>query len=253
MRVFPELSPYITANTLNGATCHSTLPFLPSHSSSLFPFPLPLLQEVNKELEVLSEFNFTVNHRSGQKHTNADALSCGHCPQCGLTDSEAGTEELDGRPIPVIAGDPVTELPNQATVAASSNWIPTLELQQCQQADPDLHQIISWVETQSMPTQYHASHRLQTLWSQRQQLIVQDHVLYRRWKDIPHGSAHKHLQIILPKALIPTVLKELHNTTTGGHLGVEKNLPKARTRFYWASQRHDVEDWCRSCPMHVCF
>ena len=73
--------------------------------------------------------------------------------------------------------------------------------------------------------------------------------LYRQWEDVPHGGAHKRLQIVLPTVLVPVVLEELHDATTGGHLGVRKTLLKVQQRFYWTGQRRDVEDWCRCCPL----
>ena len=33
----------------------------------------------------------------------------------------------------------------------------------------------------------------------------------------------------------------------GGHLGVKKTLEKVQMRFYWPSQKKDVEKWCASC------
>ena len=47
--------------------------------------------------------------------------------------------------------------------------------------------------------------------------------------------------------LVPSILAELHDAPTGGHLGVAKVLEKAQQRFYWVGQRLDVEEWCRTC------
>ena len=43
--------------------------------------------QVARWLELLSRFDFTVSHRAGQKHGNADALSRRPCSQCGEGDS----------------------------------------------------------------------------------------------------------------------------------------------------------------------
>ena len=76
------------------------------------------------------------------------------------------------------------------------------------------------------------SHALQTLWTQRQQLLLKDGILYRKWEDVPGRGRHQHLQLILPQELVPTVLDALHNHPTAGHLGVTKILQKVRSRFY---------------------
>ena len=49
--------------------------------------PEPIGQQ-SRWLEQLEEFSFTVEHRSGSKHTNADAMSRRPCRQCHMCDKE---------------------------------------------------------------------------------------------------------------------------------------------------------------------
>ena len=113
--------------------------------------------QVARWLELLSRFDFTVSHRAGQKHVNADALSRRPCSQCGVED---------------------VSLVDQPTVAVieSSNWMPTVDIPQHQEADPDLSQMITWLKTDTLPSKFprNVSRRLQTLWSQRQQLVLEN-------------------------------------------------------------------------------
>ena len=53
--------------------------------------------------------------------------------------------------------------------------------------------------------------------------------------------------MVLPKSLKSTVLHELHNAPTSGHLGITRTLSAIKTRFFWFRQRHDVETWIRKC------
>ncbi|GBM40817.1 Retrovirus-related Pol polyprotein from transposon 412 [Araneus ventricosus] len=57
-------------------------------------------------------------------------------------------------------------------------------------------------------------------------------------------------QLILPKSRIQEVLRETHDSASGGHFGVMKTLSKTRERFYWDRLCADVEKWCREC--HAC-
>ncbi|KAL5515018.1 hypothetical protein EMCRGX_G000127 [Ephydatia muelleri] len=82
---------------------------------------------------------------------------------------------------------------------------------------------------------------------QRDQLMLKEGVLYRQWKNVPGGGLHKRLQLVLPASLVPGVLSGLHDTPVRGHLGVKKTLEKVQMRFYWPSQKKDVEKWCASC------
>ena len=52
---------------------------------------------------------------------------------------------------------------------------------------------------------------------------------------------------MLPTALRAGVLKRLHDSPVGGHLGVSKTLGKVRARFHWIHCRRDVAEWCHKC------
>ncbi|GBM90897.1 Retrovirus-related Pol polyprotein from transposon 412 [Araneus ventricosus] len=75
-----------------------------------------------------------------------------------------------------------------------------------------------------------------------------DGVLYRKWESDDGSSCR--WQLILPKHRIQEVLRETHDSASGGHFGVMKALSKTRERFYWDRLRDDVEKWCREC--HAC-
>ena len=46
----------------------------------------------------------------------------------------------------------------------------------------------------------------------------------------------------MPTKLRKTVLKQLHDVPTAGHLGVKKTLMKVRSRYFWFGLRRDVEN-----------
>lgn len=83
------------------------------------------------------------------------------------------------------------------------------------------------------------------LWDQLQ---VQNQRLVR----IPpaNSDAASAVQVVLPRSLVPGVLSMLHNTSTGGHLGIQKLQAKVKDRFYWPGWFGDVKKWCREC--HDC-
>eukprot|EP00731_Ephydatia_muelleri_P007838 Em0004g176a len=174
---------------------------------------------------------------AGKQHTNADALSRGRCVQCGLEKKEEEREEAN------------------SCDAVSHLMLPTWteeEIKSFQSADPDIHQMVYWLETDATPTgcPKDASWRLASLWVQRRYLTLQHGVLYRCWEDIPGGGTGRHLQLVLPAKLVNGVLEGLHNTLVGGHMGERKTLEKVRARFYWPGQRKEIEQWCRNC--NVC-
>jgi hypothetical protein len=64
------------------------------------------------------------------------------------------------------------------------------------------------------------------------------HYPIRKWENAD-GRGEKWLVVLL-QTLIKFVLTQLHNSVTGGHLGIQKTLSKVRERFSWFKQRQDV-------------
>ncbi|GBM09461.1 Retrovirus-related Pol polyprotein from transposon 412, partial [Araneus ventricosus] len=126
------------------------------------------------------------------------------------------------------------------------------EIQKAQLEDPAIKTILekklmsadrpSW---QEIAPESPATKRYWALWDS---LHLKDGVLYRRWESDDGRSCR--WQLILPKSRIPEVLRETHDSASGGHFGVMKTLSKTRERFYWDRLRADVEKWCREC--HAC-
>ena len=80
--------------------------------------------------------------------------------------------------------------------------------------------------------------------SQYDSLVVLDDILYREW--ISSNFKTKVLQLVVSRNYVNTVLEEAHDSPSGGHFDIKKTLQKIRKRFYWASCKKDVENWCRS-------
>ncbi|GBN84493.1 Transposon Ty3-G Gag-Pol polyprotein [Araneus ventricosus] len=126
------------------------------------------------------------------------------------------------------------------------------EIQKAQLEDPNIKPILekklysadrpSW---QEISPESPATKRYWALWDF---LHLKDGVLYHRWES-DNGSSCR-WQLILPKSRIPEVLRETHDSASGGHFRVMKTLSKTRERFYWDRLRADVEKWCREC--HAC-
>ena len=111
--------------------------------------------------------------------------------------------------------------------------------------------MIEWLENNTLPEHFPQgkSHGLQSLWVQRQPMILHNGILYRQWEDVEGGGRDRHLQLVMPRSLVDVVLIEINNAPAGGHLGVVKTLEKARKRFYSIGQHKDLEEWCRRCKI----
>jgi len=54
-----------------------------------------------------------------------------------------------------------------------------------------------------------------------------------------------------PKTRVKQILEEAHDSPSREHFGINKTLEKIQKRFYWASCKQDVEEWCRSCKVYL--
>ncbi|KAL5515368.1 hypothetical protein EMCRGX_G000526 [Ephydatia muelleri] len=196
--------------------------------------------QVARWLEALAEFDYEVVHRPGKQHQNADALSRKMCKQCG---TQVGGEEIT-----------LEAQLNAVDVSATQSILPiwsNREIKEQQTQDSDIKIVRGWLQCNIFPDrcQSSVSWKLQSLWTQRKNLLLKDGILYRQWEDIPGGGMNKHLQLVLPSAWIPDVLYGCHNSIIAGHLGVRKTLEKIQHRFYRPGQRKNVEMWCGKCAV----
>ncbi|XP_063215566.1 retrovirus-related Pol polyprotein from transposon 412 isoform X1 [Bacillus rossius redtenbacheri] len=201
-----------------------------------------LLQFKNPEgqlarwIEQIQQYDCKIEHRKGRIHSNADALSrrpckvdCNHCKRA---EKNEGIEDI-----------------RRTTITNGEDKWDNASLKSAQHQDPDLGPIISWMEkgTGRPSWQEVSSDRkeVKAYWAQWDSLRLVDGLLMRAWES-PNGKVVK-MQLLLPKSLVAEVLKEIHDGTSGGHLGVNKTLGKTRLHYYWLKCRQDVEAWCRKC------
>ena len=52
---------------------------------------------------------------------------------------------------------------------------------------------------------------MQTLWSQRDHLVVKDGVLFREWEDVPGKGHNKCLQFVIPQDMVRYILQQLYD------------------------------------------
>jgi len=182
-------------------------------------------------IERLAVFDYTIVHRPGKQHVNADALS-----RIGASEevSTPACDELPGEPSTVI---------NQITETASTE--PRLE--------PDVTHMIGWQEAfldrplRSDSTMKSASLTLLRLWSQWKRLRLINGVLYRVYH--PENCNTPYLQFIVPRSLQCKMLDAVHADVSGGHLGIERTLDKLRKRCYWPFMLTAVTDYCKTCDI----
>ena len=124
-----------------------------------------------------------------------------------------------------------------------------------ERADPHLSVVITWLEGEGDRTSRaevqgtsQVTRNLLVQWN-RLQLMEREWVLYHLWESEDGNSTRS--QLVIPRHLIPNVLKALHDAPTAGHLGTMKTAAKIRERFYWSGLQADVENWRQQYPKCV--
>lgn len=227
----------------------------------------------------LGQYDFSVVHRPGQKHANADGLSrrpcpseCSHCSRreapashcrAAVTRAQSRNQAGASPVLPVSQMVPADknhrtlsrERPSvtdnddhpQGTPAAQL----ALSVPEAQEKDPDIAALLPFLRAGDQRPNWKllsaASPTTKQYWLQWEMLRLSEGTLQRRWTSVD-GKTDSWLTVA-PRTLRHTILSECHGSSTCGHFGVKKTLQRLRQRFYWLGMRRDVEEWCRTCDI----
>ena len=197
--------------------------------------------------EILGSYNFTLVHRSGKLHNNADSLSrrpCNRCDFCEKIERKSTEEEVG------IQCE-CRQVKDQSSIV---NWIEgktSDDISQAQDQDPGIAVIKKWkMSSETRPRWKHISHQgriVKAYWSQWDRLVIVDNVLYRLWWE--QGKKQPMYQLVLPQSLRDLALSQLHNQATSGHMGIKRTIARVRRRYYWTGYKTDICDWCSKCEV----
>jgi len=218
--------PYLLGNPFTIRTDHGALAWLQK-------FKEPEGQ-VARWVQKLQEYQFTINHRPGKRHNNADAMSRMPCKQCGIAPAE---EAL------------VVNAVATMDLASLSSYSPQ-DLRTAQLEDSGTALFLTSKESNIRPTLppscSNEERRLLQLWDQ---LTVVNGLLYRMFCESSHNQ--QCLQFIVPKIHRSEILPTLHEGTAGGHLGQDKTFSRVKECFYWPGYWNDTHHWSQTCASCV--
>ncbi len=228
-------------------------------------------------LEVLGTYDYTIQHRPGRSHGNADGLSrrpCNGCSYCEKREHKSLTEGEDSPSAPVTpklfamrghrdrrnlseddaepsAATPTSEDPGLD--GSQPSWIKgrtPVELQDAQRSDPCLAEVIRWKEAKERPAWKDVSHQdreTKSYWAQWDRLDLVDGILRRLW--VVETTGEELWQLVVPSCLRDEALESLHDGQCSGHLGMSRTVNRVQLRFYWFNYRKDTNRWCRECQI----
>ena len=192
--------------------------------------------QVARWLEVLSTYTFTVEHRPGRLHGNADSLSRKQVSPCNKDIHEEVAYEKENQNRQYL------QLSITETEADDRDLI------KLQQEDEDLARVRTWVESNKRPCSKEiaaCSYVLKSLWNQFPRLELQNGLLVRKLENFENDSIS--YQAIIPRDARRDILRYSHDLKTAGHLGGKKTLSKVRQMFYWPGLQGDVKSYVAGC------
>ena len=149
----------------------------------------------------------------------------------------------------VSADDTDTGLVERLAAITLLPSLTTEKIKRAQRQDADIKHVLKWKENQDVKPEWKEisalSSAVKAYWVNWDLLTVRDGILVKRWES--EDGSEVTWKTVLPRTLRPEVLTELHNSPTGGHLGVNKLLHKVQQRYYWVGLADDVRSWVRKC------
>ena len=165
----------------------------------------------------LSNFDYTIKYRQGEKHANADGLS--RQPQFEVEEDDESPARLNS----------LSDTPAEP-----------VDIRELQQGDPMCLLISAYVSGKQTVVQPKDMGDLDdALW---RHYLGHKH-LYR----VKHGILHMDELVVVPRTALSSLLFVLHDSPLAGHLGRGRTWRVVKERFWWPNSFTDVRDYVRSC------
>ena len=213
------------------------------HDISLFDFFMldeeyePLFPSNNVELD-------EINALDSEEFNTSNELPSNDLP---LERSALNNDNSDNKKLPL--NDPSMRTQNQPT-ESDIFTVQQDELRTAQQLDTDIQKILSWMKTSRPRHPKHKGEYITGLWKQFETLRLDDNgILYRDSVRSDASGNSKVVQAVIPKAMIPSVLSQLHGSILMGHSSSQTAVRVARQYCYWPRMGEDIEEFCKSCQI----
>ena len=233
---------------------------------------------IERWIEVLSSYDFSIEFRKGEKHGNADAMSrcenprdctcyefdteeimkCGPCKKCQKRSGDMVSSlikvqgQMDRDSFDMAEGElkptrvRAVETRSQHKKESESKLLS--DVTKNQKEDEIIGLVYEWVENQQRPT-YNEVVKLcpeiRHYWSIFQSLTIQDEQLYK----VNHrrDGTGSHLQILVPQNMREDVMFHMHNNIMSGHFGTKRMIAKVKQHYYWYEMSIDIKLWVARC------
>ena len=120
-----------------------------------------------------------------------------------------------------------------------------LDIETEQNKDPVLRKVMTWIDTGCNDDLTYASLELRKYYKHLTRLQMHKGILVRQFFD--DVGKISHYQICVPKHLRKEVVYRIHNSPTGGHLGIVRTAKEFRQRFYFPGFTEFLTAYIKNC------
>ena len=203
----------------------------------------------------LQEYDFEIIHRPGKDLQNADGLSRLQTPENepnNLEKSETNSAEIkcfdfNGQKTmdqnKFQNADKNFHEDTFETYALNAHPYDPIKIKNNQRADPDLIQLILFLECKEPYTAEVPSEVSQEKCEDF--ILNEDKILYKMKKEPQPFEPQKLL--VIPNSMKTEIIKACHDDALGGHFGIDRTLRKIKTKYWWPHMYNQIKDWIDSC------
>ena len=186
-------------------------------------------------IETLAEFDYTIEHRPGRLHCNADGVSRSVCKQCwGRVAKVPWVDELE-------RADELVE-PLGIHALRLMPQLSDPQLAQMQRDDVTLAPVYAAI-TQSTPL---SSDDLRAMPLDSRNILAQRPAVQLR-ADVLVRCKDSATQLIVPESLRKELFLQTHAGSLSAHLGHDRTFTQLSQHYYWPGMRRDLRAWILAC------
>ena len=261
-----HFDPYLRGNHVTIVTDHSALVWLLAQKEPK--------GRIARWIAYLQQFDYSIEHKAGTKHANADGLSRRPYLEMSNPDTLVADDDI----LPPTEDDEVGKAnvvrrkqstkPNNRRFAVKRRNKPqrpvykypdiswTLDrVQECQRADQNINNIVMYIEQGTLPTD---DAKAREILLTADNYVLDEGLLYHiSGRQVPTANTKRqtdefHVCLVVPKELRHDVLTSAHGDLGSGHYGTQRTYATLRLKYYWTGMYHDCKNWvlsCESCNM----
>jgi len=201
--------------------------------------------QMGRWLDRLQDYTFTVEHRPGSQHGNADGLS----RQSNNLETEVKQTGQETYVTETYNNKAIRNITEKSTDTNITTTLTDIDWAHEQSNDTDIGPIYNaMMQSPNEPNRSaFVTHSTETknLLEQWNCLTLINNILYRKWMNA-HNEV-KWLQLIVPYSLHESFISACHTGMTGGHLGPRKTIQQVQRRAYFTGWRAKTYRFCRQC------